>query len=85
MKSIYVTDHAVLRYLERAHGLDIDAVRRHLAGRVLNGAHLGAIGVTVENVKLVLRENAGDVYVVTALLPQWPARGPDADAELRKL
>ncbi len=26
----YVTDHAVLRWLERAAGIDIEAVRRHL-------------------------------------------------------
>lgn len=80
--NIHITDHAVLRYLERAYGLDVDAVRRHLSGRVINGARLGAIGVTVENVKLVLRENAGDIYVVTALRPAWPSRGPDADPEV---
>lgn len=29
---IHVTDHAVLRYLERAIGLNIEAVRQHIAG-----------------------------------------------------
>lgn len=80
---VRVTDHAVLRYLERAHGLDVAAVRRHLAGKVLTGARLGAVGVTIENVKLVLRERGGEVFVVTALRPAWPAVGgaTDADAE----
>lgn len=31
MTELRVSDHAVLRYLERAHGLDIEAVRRHIA------------------------------------------------------
>jgi hypothetical protein len=71
---VHVTDHAVLRYLERAHGLDVEAVRRHLAGRAVNAARLGAIGVTIENVKLVLRHEASEISVVTALEPRWPIR-----------
>lgn len=74
MNTVHVTDHAVLRYLERAHGLDVDAVRRHLAGRLATGARLGAVGVTVENVKFVLLQNGDHVSAVTALFPQWPAR-----------
>lgn len=73
---IRVTDHAVLRYLERAHGLDVEAVRRHLAGRVERGARLGAIGVKIENVKLVLHHTPDEVSVVTALEPCWPIHEP---------
>lgn len=29
-----VTDHAVLRYLQRAHGVDVEAIRRDLGRRV---------------------------------------------------
>ena len=71
---VYITDHAVLRYLERAHGLDVDAVCRHLAGRLTTGARLGAVGVTIDNVKFVLKRDAETVSAVTVLLPQWPAR-----------
>lgn len=63
LQIVNVTDHAVLRYLERAHGLNVADVRRHLSGRAMNGAALGAVGVAVENVKLVLR----DGVVVTVL------------------
>ncbi len=73
MARIRVTDHAVLRYLERAHGLDVKAVRRHLAGRVANGARLGAVAVTIENVKLVLRRRAREVALTTAMKPGWPS------------
>jgi len=74
MLPVHVTDHAIIRYLERAHGLDVDAVRRHLAGRLVTGARLGAIGVTIDNVKLVLQHHDQGVTVVTALLPHWPSR-----------
>ncbi len=74
MSPVHVSDHAILRYLERAHGLDVDAVRRHLAGRLVTGARLGAIGVTIDNVKLVLQHHDQGVTVVTALRPHWPRR-----------
>lgn len=83
--TIHVTDHAVLRYLERAHGLDVDVIKAHIAGRVATGARLGAVGVTIENVKLVLRRNTDDravVSVTTALKPAWPALNSPSGQEL---
>lgn len=80
---VHVSDRAVLRYLERAYGLDVAVLRRYLAGRAANAVRLGAVGVTVDNVKLVLRTAEGETYIVTALKPAWPARGhadiPDGD------
>lgn len=67
---IHVTDHAVLRFLERRHGLDVELVREHLAGKAVNAVRLGAVAVTVDNIKLVIR----DATVVTALQPGWPIR-----------
>lgn len=45
---VHVTDHAVLRYLERAQGVDIEAVRTEI-GRAVDVAldHDGATGVIV--------------------------------------
>jgi hypothetical protein len=71
-----VSDHAVLRYLERRHGLDVEAVREHLAGLTVNAVRLGAAAVTIENVKLVLaetRDAPGSTSVVTVILPSWPS------------
>lgn len=34
----YVSDHAVLRYLERVKGIDIEAVRRELTSPVIDTA-----------------------------------------------
>lgn len=67
--SVRVTDHAVLRYLERKHGLDVDAVRNHIAGLAATGVQLEAISVKVEKVKLLL---CGET-VVTVLKRSWPS------------
>lgn len=53
---LHVSDHAVLRYLQRRHGIDTEAVRRHLAGLTLNGAQLGAMAVRAEDVRIFLRD-----------------------------
>ena len=67
---LYVSDRAVLRYLERRHGMDIEAIRGHLASKAINAARLGAISLQVENVRLILRDNDAvdgrtQVWVVT--------------------
>lgn len=62
-----VTDHAMLRYLERTQGVDIAAIRRHIAGRVARGVEHGGSAVIVEGVKFVLVENR----VVTVLDRRW--------------
>ncbi len=72
--SLHVTDHAILRYLERAHGLDVEAVRRHIASRCATGAELRATTVIVERVKFVLADRGGELTVVTVLKARWPAR-----------
>lgn len=65
-----VPDHAVIRYLERAKGVDIDGVRRHIAGLVQRGVKAQGDAVVVEGVKFVLRGNV----VVTVIGKDWPAQ-----------
>lgn len=67
---IIVTDHALIRYLERAHGLDVLHFRKHIAALATNGVKAGASGVTVEGVKLVLQGNT----VTTVLHREWHSR-----------
>lgn len=71
-----VTDHAVLRYLQRAHGLDIQHFRDHIATLCANGARYGACAVAAENVKFVLV--GGRVVTTVArekfVLPQGSVR-----------
>lgn len=50
----HVTDHAVLRFLERVGGWDIDAVRREIAAEVETGIEAGACAVNTGTVTYVL-------------------------------
>lgn len=74
-----VPDHAVLRYLERKHNVDIEAIRRHIRELVTRGVEKNGDAVVVDGVKFVLRGNV----VVTVLDRRWPAqkhREEDRDA-----
>lgn len=70
---IAVSDHAVLRWLEREHGLDVLAVKRHMAGLVQAGAELSAVAVCVGHVRLVLQDGpAGHASTRVAVLTSLP-------------
>ena len=49
----YVSDHAVLRYLERAHGVPVEEIRVLLATSAAVGVTHNAPAVCLEKVKLV--------------------------------
>jgi len=66
-----VTDHAVLRYIERAHGVDVEALRAHIAVLVARGVAEGGSAVIVGGVKFVLERET----VVTVLDRRWPHTG----------
>lgn len=67
-----VTDHAVLRYLERVEGLDVERVRREIGRRVDRGARLGASGVVVDGIRYVLSPMGS---VITIMIANRPERG----------
>ena len=48
---IYVTDHAVLRYLERAMGLNTELVRQHIMALCGGAAAFGASCVRAEGLR----------------------------------
>ena len=52
---VSVTDHAVIRYLERVRGVDIETVRREIAAKVrLVLAHPTATGILSDGFRYVL-------------------------------
>lgn len=53
----YVTDHALLRHLERSHGIDIDGVRRELGHKVDAAIEAGAKATVSDGIRYVLVEN----------------------------
>lgn len=51
---VHVTDHAVLRYLERVHGVDMEGLRRRIGRRVDRGVMFGAGRVKIDGVVFCL-------------------------------
>lgn len=58
-----ITDHAVVRYLERVKGIDIDATRSEIADIVRRGVSLGAQSVILDGMRYRLEGN----FVVTVM------------------
>lgn len=61
---IRVTDHAVLRYLERAMGLNVEIVREHIAAICSGPVAFGAVCVRAEGLRFEIAHNA-----VTTVVP----------------
>jgi hypothetical protein len=65
-RRIGITDHAVLRYLERVRGLDVDAVRAEMADRVAFASeHPGCTAVVSSGWRYRIRN--GVVVTVTGV------------------
>lgn len=62
-----ITDHAVLRFLERSQGVDIARIRRDLRRRAAVGIRHGASAVIAGSIKLIIRDNT----VVTVIHRDW--------------
>ena len=55
---IRVSDHAVLRYMERAMNLNVEIVREHIASLCQPAVHAGAVCVRTEGVRFEISNNA---------------------------
>jgi hypothetical protein len=53
----FVTDHAVLRHLQRVQGIDVEAVRRELGFKVDEAIEAGASATVSEGIRYVLVED----------------------------
>lgn len=52
-----VTDHAVLRYMERAMGLNVELVRSHILSICAGSAAIGAVCLRSEGVRFEIVNN----------------------------
>ena len=62
-----VSDHAVLRYMERVLGCDLEGVRRVIAEECALGAAMGAVSVVKGDVQYCLHNGC----VTTVVLKRW--------------
>lgn len=65
--TVRVSDHAVLRYLERVGGFEIERLRQELATRVASSVTRGAHTVLIDGHRFVLKEGTGELIVATVL------------------
>lgn len=54
----HVTDHALIRYLERVQGVDVEAARRAVEEVVQPGVNAGASGIVTEGFRFCLSGQA---------------------------
>lgn len=69
MSRVRVSDHAVLRWLERVEGVNVEAIRQRIASAVQGGAALEAEGVRCGGVTFKLQYNPGEAVVTTTHSP----------------
>lgn len=62
---VRVTDHAMIRFLERVGGLDVEALRQALARSMEEAARLGAAAAVIEGFRYVLRSDDEGPLLVT--------------------
>jgi hypothetical protein len=51
-----ISDHAVLRFLERAYGLDVESVKAEMMKGIEPAVAFGAPVAIVHNVRLIIRD-----------------------------
>lgn len=56
-RRVHVTDHALIRYLERALGVDTEGLRRRIARAARPGAEKGADAIIVDGVRFCLSDH----------------------------
>jgi hypothetical protein len=66
-EGLRISDHAVLRYLERAGGFEIEALRQALQNRVARSALPGAASVLIDGFRFVLKDTPDGLVVVTVV------------------
>ncbi|WP_151720199.1 hypothetical protein [Gemmobacter serpentinus] len=71
---VVITDHAVLRYLERVGGFQIEALRAALAARLQPGAATGAGAVVIDGYAYVIARRDDEAPAVTTVIkvPPYP-------------
>lgn len=73
--TVIITDHAVLRYLERVLELDVDELRARLAKEIEAAAKIGAKSLTTAGATFVFERSrcSQHIHVTTVLTPKMRA------------
>lgn len=66
----HITDHALLRYLERVIGIDVEAHRREVENRVRRAVDLGACGLVKDGFRYRISDDRITTVVAAHSDPQ---------------
>ena len=64
---VRISDHAVLRYLERVGGFDIETLRGQLAARVAKSAVPGVSALLIDGHRYLIKQTDHELVVATIL------------------
>lgn len=84
INDLFITSHALLRYIERVKGVDIEALRDEiLSDEVCEALSAGATGVTVNGVKMVAERGVIVTVLADEMRPKKKSKRGwrDLDAE----
>lgn len=70
-RPVEVSDHAVLRYLERVGGFEIEALRQNIASHIQASAPDGACSIVVDGFRFVIRSDGHTRVETTVLRREW--------------
>lgn len=77
----HVTDHALIRYIERVQGIDLSDIREHIAQLCAGASGVGARTLIQEGHSFIIKGQT--VVTVRPIKPQNPRRVPRDRAEAR--
>ena len=75
-----VTDHALVRYLERVYGVDVQSLRRRIAGATHAARAAGASSVKVDGVRYIISKEGrvltvhGSYATMSKRAARWKAK-----------
>lgn len=73
MKSVAVSDHAIVRWLERKYGIDVGEIRREIAGIVGHAARAGATSYSASGLTFAMSHNPDAIVVTTIIAADSPS------------
>lgn len=68
MKKVVVSDHAILRFIERVYGLDLEPVRQKIAEKAQRAADAGAASIIIDGFKYTIEHNSPQVAIVSTVI-----------------
>lgn len=80
-KQITISDHAIVRYIERKYGLNLDSIRKEIIETVEGAVNIGAASHSVGDVTycFVKDRNANNGVLVSTVLLRGMNRKPMPD------